>query len=348
MNIMHCFQGDSKMKSSIKHKIDKYNLLLLILLLLLIGLVIAWKMPQKEDQYIHVGIAVYDRNDTFMESYIRELEDKIGQSKMQGKKVSYDVYDAEGISSRQEKQLQEMYAQDYDVMLVNLVEPASAASVLNDAKDADIPVILFNREIDEKDLKISKNVWYVGIDARAAGVMQGELLKALWKKQSKTLDWNGNGMLDYVLVEGEESHFDAIRRTSGFLEAGTELPLNQKGNILAEWKRELAYEKFAALDEVTIQNVEAVICNNDDMALGVYDYYKEKKLKLPVIIGINNSEEMHQKILAGEIYGTLDNKMEDQVEEICRLMRKILKQDTEAQQKVWYSTPQAVVKQNGE
>ena len=155
-------------------------------------------------------------------------------------------------------------------------------------------------------------------------------------------------MLDYVLVEGEESHFDAIRRTSGFLEAGTELPLNQKGNILAEWKRELAYEKFAALDEVTIQNVEAVICNNDDMALGVYDYYKEKKLKLPVIIGINNSEEMHQKILAGEIYGTLDNKMEDQVEEICRLMRKILKQDTEAQQKVWYSTPQAVVKQNGE
>lgn len=47
----------------------------------------------------------------------------------------------------------------YDVMLVNLVEPASAASVLTDAKDADIPVILFNREIDEKDLKISKNVW---------------------------------------------------------------------------------------------------------------------------------------------------------------------------------------------
>lgn len=80
------------------------------------------------------------------------------------------------------------------------------------------------------------------------------------------------------------------------------------------------------------------------MALGVYDYYKEKNLKLPVIIGINNSEEMHQKILTGEIYGTIDNKMEDQVEEICRLMRKILKQDTESQQKVWYSTPQAVVK----
>ena len=289
---MRCFQGDRKMKHGKKCKIDKYTLILIVLLLLLTGLVIAWELPQKEDRYIHVGIAVYDRSDTFMESYIRELEDKIGQTRILGKKVSYEIYDAEGIGSRQEKQLQEMYAQDYDVM-------------------------------------------------------QGKLLKDLWKKQSRILDWNGNGMLDYVLVEGEESHFDAIRRTSGFLETGAELPLNQKGNILAEWKRELAYEKFAALDDEAIQNVEAVICNNDDMALGVYDYYKEKNLKLPVIIGINNSEEMHQKIMSGEMYGTIDNKMEDQVMEICRLMQAILKKDTGSYQKVWYSTPKAIVKAEG-
>lgn len=290
--MMRCFQGDRKMKHGKKCKIDKYTLILIVLLLLLTGLVIAWKLPQKEDRYIHVGIAVYDRSDTFMESYIRELEDKIGQTRILGKKVSYEIYDAEGIGSRQEKQLQEMYAQDYDVM-------------------------------------------------------QGKLLKDLWKKQSRILDWNGNGMLDYVLLEGEESHFDAIRRTSGFLETGAELPLNQKGNILAEWKRELAYEKFAALDDEAVQNVEAVICNNDDMALGVYDYYKEKNLKLPVIIGINNSEEMHQKIMSGEMYGTIDNKMEDQVMEICRLMQAILKKDTGSYQKVWYSTPKAIVKAEG-
>ena len=82
-------------------------------------------------------------------------------------------------------------------------------------------------------------------------------------------------------------------------------------------------------------------------ALGVYDYYKEKNLKLPVIIGINNSEEMHQKIMSGEMYGTIDNKMEDQVMEICRLMQAILKKDTGSYQKVWYSTPKAIVKAEG-
>ena len=56
---------------------------------------------------------------------------------------------------------------------------------------------------------------------------------------------------------------------------------------------------------------------------------------------------MHQKIMSGEMYGTIDNKMEDQVMEICRLMRAILKKDTELYQKVWYSTPQAIIKTEG-
>ena len=75
--MMRCFQGDRKMKHGKKCKIDKYTLILIVLLLLLTGLVIAWKLPQKEDRYIHVGIAVYDRSDTFMESYIRELDFRI-------------------------------------------------------------------------------------------------------------------------------------------------------------------------------------------------------------------------------------------------------------------------------
>ena len=61
------------------------------------------------------------------------------------------------------------------------------------------------------------------------------------------------------------------------------MPLKQLGNLTADWKREIALEKFAKLDEETIRNTEAVVCNNDDMHL-IYDYYKNIKMKLPVII----------------------------------------------------------------
>lgn len=47
------------------------------------GLIVAWKLPKREDCYIHMGIAVYDLNDTFMEKYIRTLQDMIEKQKLQ-------------------------------------------------------------------------------------------------------------------------------------------------------------------------------------------------------------------------------------------------------------------------
>lgn len=327
-----------------KRKTEKYNFILVGLILLLIVFTVAWKMPQRQDRYIHVGIAVYDLNDTFIESYIQLLQDRIENTEVSGKKISYEIYDAGGKKKFQEKQLQYMYAQKYDVMLVNLVEPASAASVLNTAEEYDIPVILFNREVAEKDLEIVKDVWYVGTDAKAAGEIQGKMLSDLWERQEETIDRNKNGKLDYVLVEGEESHYDTIRRTNGFMEACEELPLNQEDNLSADWKREIACEKFAELDEEIIRNAEVVICNNDDMALGIYDYYQQYQLEIPIILGINNSQEMNAKIMDGKIYGTVDNNMEEQVNQICKLMQSILNENTQMPKKVWYSTPYAVVK----
>lgn len=66
-----------------------------------------------------------------------------------------------------------------------------------------------------------------------------------------------------------------------FLENSQNLPLHQLANLSADWQRQLATEKFANLDKTLIHSAEAVICNNDDMALGVYDYYKQHNMSLP-------------------------------------------------------------------
>ena len=80
------------------------------------------------------------------------------------------------------------------------------------------------------------------------------------------------------------------------------------------------------------------------MALGIYDYYRERHLDLPVIIGINNSQEMNEKIMSGELYGTVDNNMNDQVLQICQYMRSILNGSTGEHKKIWYSQPFAVTR----
>ena len=141
------------------------------------------------------------------------------------------------------------------------------------------------------------------------------MLQNVWNIDKVNLDRNKNNKLDYILIEGEQTHFDAVRRTNGFLESSQNLPLNQLTNLSADWQ-----------------------------ALGVYDYYKQHNLKLPLILGINNSPEMNQKIQAGEIYGTVDNGTNDQISYICKLLNDILNKDTAKYHKIWYSKPFAIEK----
>lgn len=42
---------------------------------------------------------------------------------------------------------------------------------------------------------------------------------------------------------------------------------------------------------------------------------------------------MNEKVLSGEIYGTVDNNVEDQVEKIDGLMRKVLEKNEQMSQK---------------
>ena len=326
-----------------KKRIFSYNFILIVLLFVVVGIIIAGKIPQQESKYYRVGIAIYNMDDTYMQDYMEQLQKVLEERDDSGKRVLYEILDAEGDFNRQQKQLQYMCSQNFDVLLINLVKPTSVASILNEAADLNIPVILFNREIDAKDLTISDDIWYVGTDAKAAGAIQGNMLTKVWKEQKAEVDHNKNGKLDYVLVEGEETHFDAIRRTNGFLENSSDINLNQLENISADWQRKFAYDEFSRLDKEIIENIEAVVCHNDDMALGIYDYYKSNQIEIPIILGINNNSEMNKKIKADEIYGTIDNDIEEQVMYMCRLMDAILQDRTEAYEKVWYSKPHAVI-----
>ena len=183
----------------------KYDFIWFVLLGVLAGTIGAWIMPQQEDEYTHIGIAVYNMNDTFMQDYVEHLQESIDAYDFSGKKVIYEIFDAENSLKRQEKQLQYMCSQNFDVLLINLVKQSSAANILNETAELGVPVILFNRETYAKDLSIADNIWYVGTDAKSAGAMQGDMIAKVWQKQRGEIDRNGNDQLDYVLVEGLNS-----------------------------------------------------------------------------------------------------------------------------------------------
>ena len=114
-----------------KTNLFNYNSILFTLIIL-ISTITIWKLPQPQNEYTHIGIAVYDMDDTFMSDYIDKLQNELETCTFNGKKILYEIFDAEGNANRQEHQLQYMYEQNFDALLINLVTPSSAASVLNE------------------------------------------------------------------------------------------------------------------------------------------------------------------------------------------------------------------------
>ena len=74
------------------------------------------------------------------------------------------------------------------------------------------------------------------------------MLQNVWNIDKVNLDRNKNNKLDYILIEGEQTHFDAVRRTNGFLESSQNLPLNQLTNLSADWQRNLSSVKNTKLE----------------------------------------------------------------------------------------------------
>lgn len=71
-----------------KTNLFSYNSILFTLIIILISTITIWKLPQTQNGYTHIGVAVYDMDDTFINDYVTKLQNKIDRSSFSGKKSS--------------------------------------------------------------------------------------------------------------------------------------------------------------------------------------------------------------------------------------------------------------------
>ena len=284
------------------------------------------------DAQMKVGISLYDLDDQFVQSLAGNIEKQL--KKMEQKediRIVTAVEDAEMDEQKQENQIQYLMEQDCDIIVVNLVDTWSASKIIHRAKEKNIPLIFFNREPSDEDFGIWNQIAYVGgTDGKKLGEMQADLLIEEFQNDPD-VDKNKDETLQYILVEGEEGHRDTIRRTdSMYKKLKKAVSIEQIASIAAGWDRKIAKENFLSLPEETVENCEAVICNNDEMALGIMDAYQEKQIeKNPVIVGIDGITEMKEAIESGQIYGTISQNPEEQSKKVVEMIGKLWKKQAE-------------------
>lgn len=231
--------------------------------------------------------------------------------------------DAAGSQRTQNDQVKELIDAGCNVLCVNLVDRADPSEIIDLARDNNVPIIFFNREPVAEDLMQWDGLYYVGAEAKQSGVMQGELAVDVIQADSR-IDRNKDGRIQYVVLEGEPGHQDAIIRTENAVDTlknnGIELEKLSYG--IANWNRAQAQNRMLLLISQYQNKIELVLANNDDMALGAIDAYKKlnySESALPVFFGIDGTDVGLQAVLDGEMSGTVYNDKEGQAEAMAEL-----------------------------
>ena len=174
-----------------------------------------------------------------------------------------------------------------------------------------------------------EDLYYVGCDAEQSGVMQGEIA-ADYIKNHPEVDKNQDGEIQYVLLEGEAGHQDAISRTDFSVKTliEKEVNLEKLSYQFADWNRGQAENRMNRLISQYKDGIELVISNNDEMALGAVEAYRKagyEQTEWPVIFGIDGLDDALEAIKAGEMQGTVYNDKEDQALQIAKLAVEIFR-----------------------
>lgn len=306
-----------------KRKLAGIGILLGISVLLLGG------CKEKETpQKLHVGVTYYDQSDTYLNELIGLFKESLKEIESDKLEVSVTIREAAGVQKNQNDQVEELIDEGCNILCVNLVDRADPSEIIDFARESEVPIIFFNREPVAEDLHQWDKLYYVGADAKQSGKLQGELAVEMIEENSQ-IDKNKDGKIQYVVLEGEMGHQDAIIRTENAVNTLKEngIEVEKLSCKIANWNRAQAQNRMEQIIGEHQSKIELVLSNNDDMALGAVDAYKKLNYTssaLPAFLGIDGTEAGLQGVENQELWGTVYNDKEGQAKAMAELSAALL------------------------
>ena len=275
-------------------------LVMALLIVALCGVATAEDAPK-------IGVAIYQFADNFMTLYRTELARYLTEDcGVPAENIT--IMDGKNDQAEQTNQIDAFIADNVDVMIINLVQSSSAASVIQKADAAGIPVVFINREPTADDMALAENICYVGADARQSGTFQGQIIAETENKG----DWNGNGVVDYVMIMGDPENVDAQYRTEFSIKALTDagLAVNKLFEQRGDWDQTKGQELAATALSQYGDDVDVIFCNNDAMALGAYQAIVDAGRTVGqdiYLVGVDALDECQAMVQDGTMTGTVLN-----------------------------------------
>jgi simple sugar transport system substrate-binding protein len=215
--------------------------------------------------------------------------------------VNLKFADAQQQQQNQVKAIRSFIAQRVDVIAFSPVVETGWETVLREAKNAKIPVILTDRAVKVSDPSLY--VSFIGSDFVEEGRRAGRWLLDYAKK-------NGDKPLNIVELQGTTGAAPALDRKAGFAEV---IAANPKLKIIrsqtGDFTRAKGKEVMEAFLKSEGKNINVLYAHNDDMAIGAIQAIEEAGLKPGkdiVIISIDGVKGAFEAMKAGKLNVTVE------------------------------------------
>jgi len=289
------------------------------------------RVASPKKNVIKIGLCLYRFDDTFISNVRQEIEEYAKEyEKEHDIKINLEVVDARDNQNTQNHQVERFVSLDYDVLLINVVDRFAASNMIETAVGANIPIVFFNRKPVDDDLNRADNIYYVGAGPKAAGIEQAKIIINAYNENPHSIDIDGDGVINYVLLEGEPSHQDSLVRTEWVIKTLQEnnIPINKLSGAIGNWER----AQGSALMEDFLNkysNIDLVISNNDDMGLGAIDAIERANNITGIkVVGIDGTKEALEAINEGKLLGTIESDKKEYAKAVVEIaMHSIGKSD---------------------
>ncbi|MBQ2286172.1 MAG: galactose ABC transporter substrate-binding protein [Clostridia bacterium] len=298
-----------------------------------------------------VSVFYYTYSDTYISS-VRSAMDKL----LTDAGLKYQNYDANGNQTTQTEQVTTALAKGSKLLVVNVVDTGSndaAQNIIDQAKAQNVPVIFFNRSVEESVVTSYDKCVFVGTDYEMAGHMQGEMIGKYLVENFDKVDLNGDGKISYVMFKGQEGNMEAIARTQYGVEDANKVlteagkaelefyDASNKNKYLVDqngqWSSAAATDYMSTIlaqySEANKNMVELVIANNDEMALGAVSalqtagYNKDGAKAIPVF-GVDATEAAQAAIKSGSMVGTIKQDADGMAKAIITITQNFFNDKT--------------------
>lgn len=258
---------------------------------------------------LRIGVALYTQDDTFISSIVQNLEKLAQQNENENLKINITIMDGKSNQTTQMEQIDQLIRRGCNFLFVNIVDRTAASVLIDKAKEADVPVIFFNRQPVAEDMERWEKAYYVGSKAEEGGKLQGQIVLDAWLNNKNIYDKNNDDTIQYVMLEGEPAHQDTLLRTEYSVKTLTDndIKVEKLASDSANWSKSQAINKTNEWIKEFNNNIEVVFANNDDMALGAIDAFTNAGLDIPLIVGVDAIPSAIDAIKNGTLCGTVKN-----------------------------------------